>query len=90
MSKSKKTPDDFFAAYAPPLDDQWFSIGYACMFFDINPNQLDLLMQNSDVRFRRIVDGVMYLDGAAMQKLTAAFNEISTEINSAQQSVECN
>ena len=90
MSKSKKTPDDFFAAYAPPLDDQWFSLGYACMFFNIDPNQLHMLMQNSGVRFRRIVDGVMYLDGAAMQKLTAAFNETSTEINSGTESASCN
>jgi hypothetical protein len=84
---SKKTPDDFFAKYAPSLDEQWFSLGYACMFFNINPNQLDVLMEDADVRFSKVVDGVMYLNGDAMQKLTNTYNALASEINSVTESV---
>jgi hypothetical protein len=85
MSK-KKTPEDFFAKFAPPLEDQHFSLGYCCMMFSVNPNQLDLLMSEAGVRFTRVVDGVLYLDGHVMQKLTATYNGIVGEINSATES----
>lgn len=87
---SKKTPEDFFARFAPPNDAQLFSLGYACQFLNVNPNQLFTLMESADVRFAQVVDGVQYLGGAEMQLVVDTYNGIVEEINSVTASAESN
>ena len=86
MSK-QKTPADFLNKYAPPLEDQFFSLGYLVQLFDVNVNQVDVLMEQADVRFSRVQDGVMYVDGSAVEKMTEVYNAIIRDIEAATEGV---
>jgi hypothetical protein len=85
--RKQKTPEDFLADYAPPLEEQFFSLGFSCQIFNITPNQLDVLMREADVKFSRTIDGVMYVDGRSMEKLTEVFNRLMDEITDAARTV---
>ena len=89
MSK-KITADDLFRKHAPPLEDQFFSLGHCCVLLQINPDQLDTLMDAAEVRFTRMQDSVLYVDGVALQAITDVYNSVMDEVDSATAATERN
>ena len=87
---NQKELADIFNSIAPPREEQWYSLGHCCVFFNCNPGQLEVLMHDAGVSFRRMVDTVFYINGHDLQKLTDAFNRIVTEINDVAESAANN
>lgn len=72
-----------FEEVAPPREDQRYSVGHMCVMMEISPHQLRVLMDEADVKFRYLVDQVLYVDGNDLQEIINVFNQVQAEISEA-------
>lgn len=89
-AKKQKTPNEFFKKFTPPKAAHFVSLGHACQLLEIVPNQLDVLMEASGVRFDEMRDGILYMTGTTWQRVVDQYNAIVAEVESVQASVANN
>lgn len=77
-----------FEDFQPGRDQQFVSTGKLCNLCSILPGQLRVLMENKNIRFAMILDGVGYVTVDDAEMLAARCNEIREEIRNAAAKVE--
>ncbi len=79
-----------FDHLAPARDRQLVSVGYLCGLLQILPGQLRVLMEDCEVKFAEVRDGVGYVLVADAETLAAKNNELREEIRAVETSFERN
>ncbi|MCC6491915.1 MAG: hypothetical protein IT424_02720 [Pirellulales bacterium] len=85
-----KSLAESFDGFAPPLEQTYYSLGFACQLMQIAPGQLQVIMQEAGVAFDHCVDGVAYLRGDQIVTLAPVLKGVRDEINAALDSAASN
>lgn len=79
-----------FDDFAPNRDQQFVSMGYICQLLQILPGQLKVLMQDCEIKFSQVLDGVGYLSIADAESVAEKCCEVRKEISDVAESYKTN
>ena len=79
-----------FDHLAPSRDEQYLSMGFVCQVLQCVPGQLKVLMEDIDVKFAMILDGIGYVCVEDAERIAERCRDIRKEIDSVATSHERN
>jgi hypothetical protein len=79
-----------FDQLAPERDQQFCSLGFICQLLQIVPTQLQVLMEDSGLRFAMVLDGIGYLTVADAERLAEKCRDVRQEIHDTLEAAEWN
>lgn len=85
MTNEKILPDEW-AAMTPEQSRRFYSLGYCCALLEVSPGQLRVLMEDTELVFDHVIDGVPYLDGDQFDVVIEKCKAVRAEIQSASRS----
>ena len=66
---------------APSRDHQFVSMGFLCQLLQVNLGQLRTLMEECEIKFARVVDGIGYFCVADAEAVAAKCRDVRKEIH---------
>lgn len=69
--------------FKPEPEHRFYGPGFVCGHLQITPDQLAVVMENTGTRFKKIIDGVPFLDGHGFLAVADKCNEVRGEIENA-------
>jgi hypothetical protein len=69
-----------FDDFAPDRDKQFCSMGFVCQLLQILPGQLRVLMEDCEIKFSQVVDGIGFLSVADTETVAKKCRDIRKEI----------
>jgi hypothetical protein len=79
-----------FDHLAPSRDDQYLSMGMVCQVLQCVPGQLRVLMEDCDIKFAEVRDGIGWLLVEDAERIAEKCRDVRKEIHDAAESYKTN